>query len=81
VIPLGSDQILQFNKEKKDGIYGIDVKVFLNLRFKLGSIKKKAEPKVHCDLKVPLKSLNGTLLGNAFISIDCVWICKRRLFC
>jgi len=51
VIPLSSDQILEFNKEKKDGVYGIDLKVSLNLRFKLGSIKKKAEPKVHCDLK------------------------------
>jgi hypothetical protein len=81
VLPLNSDQISEFDKEKKDGVFDIDVKVLLNVRFKLGLFKSgKAKPKVHCDLKIPLKSSNGKLLGNGFEATDCDWDYKWKLF-
>ncbi|XP_004497666.1 NDR1/HIN1-like protein 10 [Cicer arietinum] len=81
VVPLNSDQISEFDNEMKDGVYGIDVKVLLNVRFKLWLFKTgKVKPKVRCDLKVPLKSKNGTSLGNEFQVTDCDWDYKWRLF-
>jgi hypothetical protein len=68
VVPLNSSQISEFDKEKKDGVFDIDVKLLLNVRFKFGLFKiRKAKPKVHCDLKVPL------ILGNGFQATDCYW--------
>jgi hypothetical protein len=74
VVPLNSSQISEFDKENKDGVFDIDVKLLLNVRFKFGLFKiRKAKPKVHCDLKVPLISSNGKLLGNGFQATDCYW--------
>ncbi|XP_058769112.1 NDR1/HIN1-like protein 10 [Vicia villosa] len=82
VISLSRDRISKFEKEKRDGVYGIDVKILMNVRFKLGLFKTgKAKPKVRCNLKVPLRSSNvTTLLGNKFQATDCEWDYKGILF-
>jgi hypothetical protein len=42
---LSSDQIWEFDKEKKDGDFDIEVKVLFNVRFYLGLFKTgKAKP-------------------------------------
>ncbi|KAL5067600.1 hypothetical protein RYX36_018487 [Vicia faba] len=81
VIPLSQDQILKFEKKKKDDVYGIDVKILLHGRFKLGVFKTgKVKPKVCCSLMVPLRSSNVTLMGDGFQVIDCYWDYKGILF-
>ncbi|XP_065857304.1 NDR1/HIN1-like protein 10 [Euphorbia lathyris] len=65
---LSGDRLSEFNREKSSGIYSIDVKIRLRIRFKIGKIKVgKFKPKVECDFKVPV---NGT---NAFQSTKCDW--------
>lgn len=60
LISLGADQTSEYNKEKSSGVYDIDVKLYLRIRFKLGVFKTgKFKPKINCDLKVPLTA-NGT---------------------
>ncbi|KAI4300567.1 hypothetical protein L6164_033932 [Bauhinia variegata] len=69
VLVLGSSETSEFNKEKSDGVYNVDVKLYLKIRFKLGLFKTgKFKPKVKCELKVPLKT-NGT----AFEPTKCDW--------
>ncbi|CAI8597471.1 unnamed protein product [Vicia faba] len=81
VIFLSRYQISKFEEEKKDGVYGIDVKIFLNVRFKLGLFKTgKAKPKIRCNLKVPLRTSNVTFLGDGFQVTDCDWGYKGILF-
>ncbi|KAL5076568.1 hypothetical protein RYX36_015552 [Vicia faba] len=61
VVFLSRYQISKFEEEKKDGVYGIDVKIFLTVRFKLGLFKtEKGKPKIRCNLKVPLRTSNAT---------------------
>ena len=81
VIPLSSSQISEFNKETNNGVYGINLKVLLNVRFALGLIKTgNLKHNYHCDFKVPLKSNNGTSsLGNGFQATRCEWDSKWRL--
>ncbi|KAG5541814.1 hypothetical protein RHGRI_021601 [Rhododendron griersonianum] len=46
-----------YNSEKASGVYGIDVKLYLRVRFKLRGFKTpRIKPKFECDLKVPLDS-------------------------
>ncbi|OMO82559.1 Late embryogenesis abundant protein, LEA-14 [Corchorus capsularis] len=64
IVLLGNDAISEFNQEKNSGIFSIDVKLYLKIRFRLGKVKVgKFKPKVSCDLKVPLSSVNGSLAG------------------
>jgi len=75
VVVLNEDQIKEFNKEKVDGVYGIDLKMLIEMRFKFGLFKiGHAKPEVRCDLKVPLKSHNDSSLGNGFQATDCDWV-------
>ncbi|XP_022743987.1 NDR1/HIN1-like protein 3 [Durio zibethinus] len=65
-VMLGADQTSQFNEETTSGIYSIDVKLYLRIRFKVGRVKTgRFKPKISCDLKVPLSSANGGLVGAA----------------
>lgn len=74
VVPLGSDQASELDKDKNSGVYHIDVKLFLKVRFKMGLFKTgKVKPKVRCEFLVPLKSRNGTFSGNAFQATECDW--------
>ncbi|RID68062.1 hypothetical protein BRARA_C00247 [Brassica rapa] len=50
-----------FEEDVKSGIYRIDAKLRLKIRFKFGLIKSwKFKPKIRCDLKVPLSTSNAT---------------------
>ncbi|GAU45895.1 hypothetical protein TSUD_24970 [Trifolium subterraneum] len=81
VIALSSDQIRELNKGTKNGVYAIVVKVFLKARFKFGFFKTwEGNPKVGCDLQVPLKSGNEISSGNEFLATNCDWDDKWWLF-
>lgn len=76
VIVLGADQTTELNKEKGSGVYEIEVKLYLRLRFKLGAFKtRKMKPKVECDLRVPLTGSSGgnSPAGGGFQTTKCDW--------
>jgi hypothetical protein len=57
---LGTRELSHFNAEKIAGVYTIDVKLYLKLRFKFGKAKFCGlNPKIKCGLKVPLSSTNS----------------------
>ncbi|KAK7378845.1 hypothetical protein VNO80_04293 [Phaseolus coccineus] len=69
MLALNADQSAEFKKENATGLYEIDVKMYLRVRFKLGVFKTKTlKPKVSCDLRVPFK---GT--ATAFETTKCDW--------
>ncbi|KAI9121949.1 hypothetical protein K1719_007039 [Acacia pycnantha] len=71
LISLGADQTSEYNKQKSSGVYDIDVKLYLRIRFKLGVFKTgKFKPKIHCDLKVPLTA-NGNSSSGTFETTEC----------
>ncbi|KAK2454666.1 NDR1/HIN1 protein [Trifolium repens] len=81
VIPLNSDQIWQLNKEKRNGVYQIVVKVLIKARFKFGMFQTwEGNPKVSCDLQVSLKSGCEIPLGNEFLATNCDWDDKWWFF-
>ncbi|KAK7284797.1 hypothetical protein RJT34_19550 [Clitoria ternatea] len=74
VLSLNDDQTSEFNKEKSTGVYEIDVKLYLRVRFKLGVFKTKTlKPKVTCDLHIPLNSGNGASPPATFETTKCDW--------
>lgn len=78
VAPLSAEQGSKLEEEKGAGVYSIDAKLFMTVRFKfwwfkMGSVK----PKIRCDLHVPLKSSNGTDHDAAFRDTECGWDYKR----
>ncbi|MCL7037542.1 hypothetical protein MKW94_026055 [Papaver nudicaule] len=47
----------EFNKDKSDGKFNIQVKLYLQMRFKAGVVKTtKFKPRVKCDFEVPMGS-------------------------
>nr|ABZ80409.1 hairpin-inducing protein [Casuarina glauca] len=57
LVLLETDQLSQFNSEKTSGVYSIDVKFYLRIRFKVGKVRVgKFKPQVKCELKVPMSS-------------------------
>ncbi|GAA0142588.1 hypothetical protein LIER_03451 [Lithospermum erythrorhizon] len=61
VLVLGDDGISEYNKDKDEEKYDVDLKIYLRLRFKVGLIKSsKFKPRINCGLKVPLTSGNRT---------------------
>ncbi|MCL7024426.1 hypothetical protein MKW94_030898 [Papaver nudicaule] len=45
----------EFNKDKSDGKFNIQVKLYLHMRFKAGVVKTtKFKPRVKCDFEVPM---------------------------
>ncbi|KAJ7976205.1 Late embryogenesis abundant protein [Quillaja saponaria] len=68
---LNTNELEEFNKEKAAGVYNIDVKFYMRIRFRLGDfITGDFKPKVECGLEVPL-SANGTSPATAFDSKRC----------
>lgn len=64
VMPLGSDDLAQYNEEKASGAFNIDVKLYFRIRFRLGDvISGDYHPRVKCELKVPLSSNTTTASG------------------
>ncbi|KAL1331863.1 NDR1/HIN1-like protein 3 [Arachis duranensis] len=78
-VVLGSDKGSKVEEERGSGVYGIDLKVFMKVRFKFWFMKTgKVKPKAICVLKVPLmtRSKNGTFTaehGGAFQDTACDW--------
>ena len=67
---LGANE-LDFNEEKSVGVYSIDLKCYLRIRFRIGDfIGGDHKPKVKCGLKVPLSS-NGNLSTARFETTRC----------
>ncbi|KAM7262361.1 hypothetical protein ACFE04_021438 [Oxalis oulophora] len=64
----------EYEQDKTAGIYDIDFKLYLNLRFKIGSSIKlgKFKPKIKCDLKVPFGGA-GQTQTTAYKSTKCKW--------
>ncbi|XP_030531855.1 NDR1/HIN1-like protein 3 [Rhodamnia argentea] len=61
VVVLGSGEADDFNTQKAAGVYKIDMKLYMRVRFKLGRIKTfRMRPRVKCGLKVPLSSSSAT---------------------
>ncbi|TKY53149.1 YLS9 protein [Spatholobus suberectus] len=79
VVPLGADQVSELDKEKGSGVYSIDVKLLMTVRFKFVLFKTgNVKPKIQCELHVPLKSPNGT--DAVFQATQCDWDYKRWWF-
>lgn len=61
----GTDDVYEYNAEKNSGVYSINVKLNLRIRFKLGKFKTgKFKPRIQCHLKVPLSSSNGRFTSS-----------------
>ncbi|CAL9026318.1 unnamed protein product [Prunus brigantina] len=61
----------KYNEQKSSGVYDIDVKLYLRVRFKFGLIKTgKFKPRIKCELKVPLTQ-NGSSSGGTFETTKC----------
>lgn len=55
LVELGSGDREDYNKQTNDGVYEIQLKLHLRVRFKLGLFKTGTwKPKIKCNLKVPL---------------------------
>ncbi|KAL5709198.1 hypothetical protein ACHQM5_019913 [Ranunculus cassubicifolius] len=69
VVQLNRNEIDRFTQEMNNGGFEIDVKIYLRIRYKVGSIKsRRIKPDVECDLRIPLAA-NGTT--TMFVSRRC----------
>jgi len=70
-VVLAAEELSEFNSEKTAGVYNIDVKLYLQLRFKVGKLMTwKMKPKVDCELKVPLSSNGNSATGFEITKCD-----------
>lgn len=61
LVNLGSEDKADYKKQSDDGVYEIQIKVYLRVRFKLGLYKTGTwKPKIKCDLKVPLEGKSSS---------------------
>jgi len=67
-----------YEEDKSEGVYEIDVKLYLKMRFKIFRVKfGKFKPKIKCGLKVPLTTVDGkTAIAGAgdFKTTKCKWV-------
>lgn len=69
---LRTEDHAEFNQEKGSGIYSIDVKLYLRIRFKIGVVKTwRFKPRIECDLKVPLSVDGKTPAVGSFQRTKC----------
>ncbi|XP_058087793.1 NDR1/HIN1-like protein 3 [Magnolia sinica] len=70
-IRLENSDVVDFNREKGEGFFSIDVEIYARIRFKIGSVKtKRFKPDFECELKVPLTT-NGSSSAVGFIGTKC----------
>ncbi|XP_058078938.1 NDR1/HIN1-like protein 10 [Magnolia sinica] len=70
-ISLGNSDVVDFNREKGEGFFSIDVKIYARIRFKVGSVKtRRFKPDFECELKVPLTK-NGSSSAVRFTGTKC----------
>ncbi|KAL0857746.1 hypothetical protein Bca101_062900 [Brassica carinata] len=72
LVVLGDGAREDLKEDDKNGVYGIDVKLVMSVRFRFWVVKSwKFKPKIKCnDLKVPLVSSNSTS-GFKFETMEC----------
>ncbi|KAK7345243.1 hypothetical protein VNO77_15837 [Canavalia gladiata] len=81
VIPFTSDQVSDMETEKKSGVFSINLRLNLKVRFKIAFFKTRTvQPKILCALEVPLESRKGASSNGAFQETRCDWDIKRMLF-
>ncbi|GAU44219.1 hypothetical protein TSUD_399830 [Trifolium subterraneum] len=68
-----SDQISDFERDKKYGVFHIDLKLYFRIRVKLGDVTGDDDTKgnIKCGLDVPFGSNNGTKVMNTFEPTTC----------
>ncbi|PIA54378.1 hypothetical protein AQUCO_00900726v1 [Aquilegia coerulea] len=60
LVLLNTFEINQFNQDKNDRYFYIDVKLYSRIRFKIGALKtRRVKPDIECHLRIPLVS-NGS---------------------
>ncbi|XP_021765818.1 NDR1/HIN1-like protein 3 [Chenopodium quinoa] len=60
IVVLGSGDKSDYNKQSNEGVYEIQLKMHLRVRFKVGLFKTGTwKPKIKCDLKVPIEGKSG----------------------
>lgn len=66
----GTSGVADFNSDKSDGFFDINIKINARIRFKIGSIKIRYNPKYDCDLRLPLAASSD---GNTtkFTKTEC----------
>ncbi|PNX81865.1 hypothetical protein L195_g037890 [Trifolium pratense] len=74
VVVFDHDQVSNIERDKKVGVFHIDVKLYFRIRFKLGDITGDDDTKgnIKCGLDVPFGSNNGTKVMDAFEPTTCV---------
>ncbi|XP_058768262.1 NDR1/HIN1-like protein 10 [Vicia villosa] len=71
VMVFDHDQVSDFERDKNDGVFHFDVKLYFTMRFRLGDyIFPYTKGNIKCGLDVPFGS-NGTKLINAFEPTTC----------
>ncbi|VVB02272.1 unnamed protein product [Arabis nemorensis] len=62
-----------YNAERIAGVYDIEIKFRLRVRFKLGDLKsRRIRPKVNCDdLRLSLSTLNGNTTSSTIFPLKC----------
>lgn len=71
VVVFDRDQVSDFERNKKDGVFRIDVKLYFKMRFRLGDfIGGTNKGNIKCRLDVPFGA-NGTKVINAFEPTSC----------
>ncbi|KAF3598915.1 hypothetical protein F2Q69_00038725 [Brassica cretica] len=72
LVVLGDGARVDLKEDDKAGVYGIDVKLVMSVRFRFWVVKSwKFKPKIKCnDLKVPLVSSSSTS-GFRFKTMEC----------
>ncbi|XP_058748307.1 NDR1/HIN1-like protein 10 [Vicia villosa] len=71
VMAFDHDQVSDFQRDKNDGVFHFDVKLYFTMRFRLGNfIFPDIKGNIKCGIDVPFAS-NGTKLMNSFEPTTC----------
>jgi hypothetical protein len=71
VVVFDHDQVSDFERDKKDGVFHIDMKLYFEMRFRLGDyIGPSTKGNIKCRLIVPFVA-NGTKVMKAFEPTTC----------
>ncbi|CAF2292123.1 BnaA04g21040D [Brassica napus] len=73
VVIFNAGELRTYNEESIAGVYNIEIKFRLRVRFKLGDLKsRRVKPKVNCDdIRLPLSTFNGTTTSATVLPLKC----------
>ncbi|XP_068661135.1 NDR1/HIN1-like protein 10 [Aristolochia californica] len=70
LLVLGSQDVNDFEQQKREGRFEVDVKIYARIRFKVGKFKtNRYTPDAECDLRMPLTT--GGSAGGGFSRTKC----------